>query len=250
MLKKIIVVDYIEGAGGEYFAQFLSDHMNTAQHRWLQKYFNSQSLVTKNWDQDFEHHLNKFLELCNKQNVNEIAVPYHLYKWPHQFDLFNRIAHTVRAVKIDSTQYNREVALDFLRKIYLCPFDNTQISQLAYLANSATDKVKQELNEQLRSSGLQWIDVIITLDNTLTKRQLVDQVLRHTTMLSTQDVKIDYGVFYVNRAGIEDKYNLLCKQLDITSNLELLEELIKRNKENWDTLTQFIREFPEIYKQL
>jgi len=224
--------------------------MNTTQHRWLQKYFNSQSLIIENWDQDFECHLNKFLELCNEQNVNEIAVPYHLYKWPHQFDLFKRIAYTVRAVKIDCIQYNREVALDFLRKIYFCPFDKTQIPQLAYYTKSVTDNAKQTLNEQLRSSGLQWIDVIITLDNTLTKRQLVDRILENSTLPPTQDTKIDYGIFYVGQVGIEDKYNLLCEQLDITHNKKLLEELIQRNKENWIELTQFIGKFPEIYKQL
>jgi hypothetical protein len=164
--------------------------------------------------------------------------------------LFNQIAHTVRAVRIDSTQYAREVALDFLRKIYFCSFDKTQISQLAYFAKSATNDVKQALNEQLNSSGLQWIDVIITLDNTLTKRQLVDRILENSTLPPTQDTKIDYGIFYVGQVGIEDKYNLLCKQLDITHNKKLLEELIQRNKENWIELTQFIGKFPEIYKQL
>jgi hypothetical protein len=249
MLEKIIIVDYVEGAGGEYFSQFLNNHLHKSEDVWLQKYFNSESLIIELWDQKFTEYLGNFLSLCYKRAVTEIAIPYHLYKWPQHLALFNQISKNVRAVKINSTKYNHEVTIDFLRKIYLCPVEKTQMSQLSYYIKSATDQQKQQINELLRTNTLQWIDVRILLDNT-TKRQLIDKILARNISCPSQDIEINYGTFYVDYNKIDDKYNLLCKQLGITPDNILLTELITRNQTNWATLSQYIEQFPDIYKQL
>jgi len=249
MLEQIIVVDYVDGAGGEYFAQFFNSHLHTIDYVWLRKYFNSQSLVIEQWDLNFDQHLDEFLSLCEQRRIQQIAVPYHLYKWPNHLAKFSRIAKTVRAVQINSTHYARAVAIDFLRKIYLCPVNKKDISQLAYLTKSATQEQKRQLKEQLDANTLQWIDVTILLNNS-TKKQLVDQVLTRKLTCPSQDLCIDYGDFYVDYNDIDNKYCLLCKELELVPNQQLLNSLIDRNKENWAALNSYIEQFLEIYKQL
>ena len=248
MLEQIIVVDYVDGAGGEYLSEFLNRHLHATDHVWLRKYFNSQSLVIDHWDRDFDQHLQKFLLLCQDQGVTKIAVPYHLYKWPTHLVKFQGIANVVRAVRISSDQYQRQVALDFLRKIYLLPVDD--LHKLAYLTKTASTEQKQKLLEHLRARTLQWIDVILLTSNHDSRQQLVDQVLTRQLTCPSQDLSIDYGDFYVHHHNIDNKYNLLCRQLNLVPNQALLQQLIQRNQRNWIELTDYADQFEEIYKQL
>ena len=250
MLEQIIVVDYIDGASGEYFAEFLNQHLSTPNIVWLRKFFNSEELVNTNWDQDFDRYLDHFLTLCQQDNITRIIVPYHLYKWPEHLERFNRISKSVRAVAINSEQYPREIALDFIRKIHLVPVSISDIHKLTYLTKTATLEQKQEISERLRARTLQWIDVTILLSGKNSRLQLINQILTRQLTCPSQDVTIDYGTFYVDYLDIDNKYNLLCKQLDLVPNQQLLEQLIKRNQRNWAELTDYVNQFEEIYKQL
>jgi len=252
MLEKIIVVDYAEGAGGEFFSGVLTEHLHGDQTRWLQKYFNSQSLICADWDINFEKYLDEFLLLCNTENVKNIAIPYHLYKWPHHQTLFNRIATTVRFVKINNNGNDHNVALDFLRKIYLQKV--TDISDLKFMLTNATATQKLQAIARFKNRALYGLDVKLILDNkaisTLNRRQLIDTTLAKQVTLPTSDIEINYDDFFVNFADIADKYYLLCTMLDLVPDPGKLEALVKRNKLNLEQLNQFITDFPTLYEEL
>ena len=64
MLEQLIVVDYQEGAGGEFLANWLSAHfgqkLNYNQQtnsNYLQKWLNAHSLIQDDWKENFKNQL-------------------------------------------------------------------------------------------------------------------------------------------------------------------------------------------------
>ena len=147
-MLKLIVVDYQEGAGGEFMARFISAHFGhsltfdqQADPDQIQKWLNSHSIIDSNWNQRFKTAFQVFVELCQRQQITEIAVPYHLYKWPDHIDKILEQVPNTRFVKINCDNYLAEVNADFQRKVLDHPIKNFSEVQFL-LRNKEIDFIK------------------------------------------------------------------------------------------------------------
>lgn len=262
MLDKIIIIDYTEGSGGEYFSNFITNHLvnkiledNMQESSdWSQKYFNSLSLVTPNWDLHFEFYLNKFLELCEQNHIKNISIPYHLYKSPKLGEQFQKIAHIVRFIKINDVGYEQQTAFNFLRKIYLKNISNQEFRKIKFRINDFSKEQKLIVIEQLKHNNLYWLDIDLIVKNipinSDSRQQLVNKILNTRITPPSLDIEISYEDFFIKFENTTDKYYALCKNLDISPRSDLLDNLIVRNRKNTSELDQYIKNFPMTINQL
>ena len=262
MLDKLIIIDYADGAGGEYFSNFISSHSGFYAQSPLnenmqqssdsvQKYFNSNSLIIKDWDNNFNIYLQKFLTLA-KQHTNNICVPYHLYKWPHHSDMFKGVANTVRFVKIVTDDDN--FIYDFFRKVLLKPVTKQNFSELNFLLTNVNQEQKLQAIQNLKNKKLYWLDVLLIRNgekiNRATRQQLISHILDTNILLQTNDIAISYNDFFVNFDKTKNAYESLCNQLDITPDYQLANKLIQRNTKNLKDLLEYKEKFTEIFNAL
>lgn len=226
MLEQLIVIDYQEGAGGEFIASWLSAHfgqqleINTQDNpNYLQKWLNSHSLITPDWQINFTEYLLNFNNLCSEHNIQRICIPYHLYKWPEHVSVLKKI-NQARFVRINCEGYAFQIAEDFKRKILnrvLTPKDFAEVKFM--LGNQ--DKQKQEHCLNLFKQGkLTYSELVPTTLNTESKH------------LPSADLEIMYGDFFVDFTRTLTAYKQLCDQLEIPPNLVLLNALVDRNRKN------------------
>jgi hypothetical protein len=226
MTEQLIVVDYQEGAGGEFIASWLSAHfgqtMQTnlqANPNYLQKWLNSYSLTQPDWHSDFEKYLEKFFQECTQHNIQRIAVAYHLYKYPEHVEILKKNS-TVRFVRINCNNHQTQINNDYCRKVLnrvLGPNDFAEIKFM--LQNQSQEKINHCLSMYKR--------------NQLTYQQLVP-IQRNFELkkLPSQDVEILYEDFFIDFDRTPAAYQTLCSQLQLTPNAQLLDALIDRNKKN------------------
>ena len=233
MIDQLIVVDYVVGAGGEFFANFLSAHFGSTlsldpQHNpnFLQKWLNSQSLVVKNWDQDFRKHLIKFQNLCDDSHVSRLAVPYHLYKWPHHMDTISEMFPT-RFVKINVEGYEHTVQTDFERKVWFRKMTKQDVGEVKFLLQRLDLAQQQTVLDLYRKQELIFKD-------------LVGGDLCIGEIPPTQDIEIFYKDFFIDFDRTVDAYRKHCAELDIIPDFKLLSALINRNKKNWQDLQSYL----------
>lgn len=232
MLDKFIVVDYQEGAGGEFVARFVSSHFGhqlefDQQHNpdTTQKWLNSNSIVNPDWDAKFETYLETFLDHCNENNVKQIAVPYHLYKWPeHVEKILKKINHT-RFIKINCDKHIDKIFLEFDRKVLSRPIQN--FSELQFLLQNKNKDHVDSMLKLYRQKKLTYGDVFSKHQHQLRK-------------LPSNDVEIQYEDFFCNFDQTPHAYQKLCKQLDIAPNANLLLRLLDRNKKNYQSLREHL----------
>ena len=236
MLDQLIVVDYQEGAGGEFVASWLSSHFGhqlvedpQKNPSYCQKWLNSYSLVNKDWGQAFAEFFQNFLTTCQSQGITQIAVPYHLYKWPHHVDTIKDCCPHVRFVRINCNGYKDTISAEFQRKVCskkLGPADFGMVKFM--LAHQSKEQIKHALalfkNQQLTFGDIMPTEIQST--------QLKD--------LPSQDIEINYQDFFVSFDRTEQAYKQLCIELDILPNTALLDALIKRNKKNWQDLQEHL----------
>jgi hypothetical protein len=262
MLDNLIVIDYADGAGGEYFSNFISSHSGFYAHTPLnenmqqssdsvQKYFNSNSLIIKDWDTNFNVYLQKFLTLA-KNHSNNICVPYHLYKWPHHTDMFNNVAKTVRFVKIVTDDDNFKY--DFFRKVLLKPVTKENFSELNFLLTNTNQEQKLQAIQNLKNKKLYWLDVLLIIKgekiNRASRQQLISHMLNTKVVLPTADIEISYDDFFANFDKTKNAYKSLCNQMDITLDYQLADKLIQRNTKNLKDLLEYKEKFTEIFNAL
>ena len=179
MLKKLIIVDYVDGSGGEYFANVLNSHaeFNCAVDPMAEdmqkvsdvklKWFNSNGLVCQDWDENFKAHCEKFLTECRTSRVNSIAIPYHLYKYPHHVKILKSLSNHTRFVSIHFHKHQKLVALDYIRKILLRPFTKNNMSEISFYSQSLSTESKQQLINLLKQGKLYGIDLELWLSETI-----------------------------------------------------------------------------------
>jgi hypothetical protein len=233
MIDQLIVVDYVEGAGGEFFANFLSAHFGSEldynpqrNPNFLQKWINSQSLVVKNWDQEFKQHLIEFRDLCNTAEISRLAVPYHLYKWPHHIDIISETFPT-RFVKINVAGYEHTVQSDFERKNWFRKMTKQDVGEVKFLLQRLDLDQQQTVLDLYRRQEL-------------TLKDLIGGDLCVGGPAPTQDIEIFYKDFFLDFDCTIDAYKKLCAELTIIPNFELLSKLIDRNKKNWQDLQSYL----------
>lgn len=226
MIEQLIVVDYQEGAGGEFVSNWLSAHFGQKLEtdlqlnpNYLQKWLNSHSLIQSDWRKNFNKYLLMFNDECTKRGVRSIAVSYHLYKYPEHVEILKKV-NQPRFVRINCTGYEDQVVRDFRRKVLdrvLGPGDFAEIKFI--LCNQPQEKVKHYMDLYRRQA--------LTYCKLLSYDPKIE--LKH---LPSNDVEITYKDFFVDFDQTPTAYQTLCSQLQLTPNAQLLDALIDRNKKN------------------
>jgi hypothetical protein len=231
-VNRLIVVDYQEGAGGEFMACFLSAHFGHTLEfdqqqnpNKIQKWLNSQSLANKDWDQAFPKYLRWFLELCHQQGINELSVPYHLHKWPQHVDIILSQIPQARFVRINCNHYVDQVYADFQRKVLDRPI--TEFSELQFLLKDRDRDFVKEKVLSYRCGTLTYWDIFPGSQPGL-------------QTLPSKDIEIDYGDFFCNFDQTAMAYEELCAKIKIAPNFVLLSALLERNQKNQQDLDKHL----------
>jgi hypothetical protein len=226
VLEQLIVVDYQEGAGGEFFSNWLSAHFGQKLEmdlqlnpNYLQKWLNSHSLMQSDWRKNFNKYLLMFNDECARHSILSVAVSYHLYKYPEHIEILKK-ENQARFVRINCTGYLDQVTRDYERKVLdrvLGPRDFAEIKFI--LKGQTQEKIKHCMD--------------LYQHQTLTYRELLPYdrkiELKH---LPSNDIEIMYRDFFVDFDQTPDAYQTLCNQLHLPKNTQLLKALIDRNKKN------------------
>ena len=236
MIEQLVIVDYQEGAGGEFLASFISAHWGHAitpdpqsQGNKIQKWLNSHSLVRPTWDQDFESNFAEFVALCKQHNIAQLSVPYHLYKWPgHCNHISKQIPHT-RFVRIDATDYLDQVSADFQRKVLRRRLGSADFGEIKFFLQEQSAEHRQRCMDLLRQGTL-----------TLANLRPDFEFYPVQRTLPSQDIVINYGDFFVNFDHTPRAYHELCRNLNLEPNLDLLQQLIDRNQKNLQAQKEYL----------
>lgn len=231
-MHKFIVVDYQEGAGGEFIARFISAHLGhnlewdqQSNPDHTQKYLNSHSLVEPNWNKNFANYLSKYIDFCTQQGIENIAVPYHLYKWPHHVHTIRQQIPQVRFVRISCHDAIQQVNAEFRRKV----LDRriTDFNELQFLLSNKDRNRVKTLLKLFQQKQLFYKDID---QNFTTELQI----------LPSNDIEIFYTHFFINFEQTDNAYSKLCIELGLTPNELLLSTLLKRNKKNLQDLNLYL----------
>lgn len=229
VIEKLVIVEYFEGAGGEFIASFINAHWGQSisldlqrQPDHHQKWLSTNSLFTPDWDSNFEQYAKEFLARCASSKLRYIAAPYHLYKWPHHVAILQTLCPDVKFVRIDSTGHEKRLAIDFTRKVLDRVLTKDDFGEIQLFLKNQPDHHRRSCMELLRLKKL-----------TLSK---ISPVFRSTNYQHqspvTNEVVIDYGEFFLYYNKTKAAYWQLCKKLKIQPDQNLLDVLIERNTEN------------------
>jgi hypothetical protein len=226
VLDNFVVVDYQEGAGGEFLASFISAHWGhpliedpQKSPNQLQKWLNSYSLIWPDWNENFSQYLKGFVDQCRHHDVKNIAVPYHLYKWPHHIDIIKDLVSTVRFVKINSTGNEAKIDYDFRRKVLNRSLGIEDLYEIQFLLSTQNPEQKIRCMQLFKKGTLTIGDMLPPVDFS-------------PRLLPSQDVEIVYQNFFIDFDQTSAAYQKLCQEIDLPFNNELLCALINRNKKN------------------
>ena len=226
MLEQLIVVDYQEGAGGEFVSNWLSAHFGQKLEmdlqlnpNYLQKWLNSHSLIHTDWRKNFNKYLLMFNDECAKRGVQSVAVSYHLYKYPEHVEILEKVNHP-RFVRVNCTGYEDQVSRDFQRKVLDRVLGPEDFAEIKFILQGQTEEKIKHCMKQYRQHALTYREL-------LPYNPKIE--LKH---LPSNDVEILYGDFFVEFDRTPTAYQTLCNQLQLTPNAQLLDALIDRNKKN------------------
>ena len=216
------MVDYHEGAGGEFIARFISAHFGhelefdqQAKPNHLQKWLNSYSLITPDWAMNFAKYFQAFLDNCALQQITSIAVPYHLYKWPDHVDTITSYVPQTQFVKINSHSHRDKVDADFRRKVLDRPI--TDFKELQFLLSNRDKPFVNNTLKLYQNKNLYYRD-IFPWKSTWSKT------------LPSNDIEILYSDFFCEFDRTANAYQQLCSQLNLVPDPVLLTALIQRNQ--------------------
>ena len=257
MLDQLIIFDYVEGSGGEYLSNLINQHdgfycespaaENMQEHtNILQKFFNANSLVDPDWDNKFNYKLDDFITKCNQKSINKIAVPYHLYKFPHHIDIIkNKLP--VRFVKINCGEYENLVKLDFIKKICFRQLDASKFDEIKYKINYFSTKNQSTALKLLKNNSLYELDLMLLANgldvNYQSRESIVKELLNRTVSPPSQDITINYGDYFIRLDNLKFNYYNLCTILNIVPDDYLLQSMVIRNQKNLDQLIKFSKDF-------
>lgn len=261
MLENLIVVDYVDGAGGEFISSCINHHANfycespnefyiTAQTNKIQKYFNSQELIGNN----INSIINEFLNLCEINKVKNVAVSYHLYKRPANIEIIKNNIQSTRFVAINHTDHNELINLDFVRKVYFNRITKKDLNTIKFRITNFDDKQKKLLFDLLRSDRLIEMDFDLIAKNIIpnydSRLEHLNNFIKRRKTPPSKDLEINYENFFVNLDNLKESYYNLCEQLNIVPIDNVYELIFNRNKKNFDKLNEFIKNFENIKNQV
>ena len=267
MLTQLVVVDYSEGSGGEFLSYFISCHEtflninvdNTDMQSidgTLLKYLNSQSIIDPDWNQNFKKQFLYFVDMCEAQDISNIAIPYHLYKYPNHVDTIKLYHPNTRFVKINyNVSQNHNIALDFFRKVWFKKINGSDLAEIKFLTQHFSLEDKKTVIHQLQQNKLLYLDLILLkqgLSITSKNRQTAVETFQMLPqkICPSADIIIEYDDFFINFDRTPYAYKQLCDQLKILPSAEKLDKLIYRNKKNYDDLNNFAINFNHFLKEL
>lgn len=226
VIEQLIVVDYQEGAGGEFVANWLSAHFghavaeNQQTHpSYVQKWLNSHSLIYNDWSLNFDQYLDQFQQLCEAQAISRVAVPYHLYKYPSHVDALSKRFST-RFVKINCENFLDHVHGEFRRKVWDRILGPADLGEIKFMLSNQPKYKKLHCLELLKQDQLTYQDLVALPP---------PKTIKH---LPSTDIEIFYGDFFVDFDRTPLAYQQLCSKLLISPQPELLQFLIDRNRKN------------------
>jgi hypothetical protein len=247
----MIIVDYLDGAGGEYFSYFLSGHAELLDYQPNEldmqvpadfKFLNTQSLMTPDWDNQFISAFKNF-NFANKK----LAAPYHLYKWPGHVEQILQVNPAVRFVNINSDRDNYLVKMDFLRKIWLRKLTNKDLPEIKILTNQLDQASKITLIQKLKSNTLLQLDIELARDqlpiNRANRLKKIDEFINHRLTTPSSDITINYRDFFIEFTNTKSAYDKLCAELNFQPDYSKLDLLLARNKKNYLAVQKFIEQF-------
>lgn len=191
----------------------------------VQKWLNSKSLIAVDWAERFRTYLEIFIDQCQHNNVSAIAVPYHLYKWPHHVHIIAQVIPSARFVRINCENSLAEVTADFERKVSNCLINDFR-----------------ELKFLLTNRDRQFVKSVLKLyhEKQLTYRDIFPPPPHSIQHLPSQDCEIQYQDFFCCFDQTKQAYEKLCSDLDITPNLILFTALLERNQKNKQDLDRHL----------
>lgn len=231
-MDKFIVVDYQEGAGGEFIARFISAHFGhelefdqQARPDHAQKWLNSYSIVKQDWDTNFQTYFDTFLKRCASHGISDIAVPYHLYKWPRHVELIlTQMPHT-RFVRINCKGYYTQINTDFHRKV--SDRKLTDFRELQFLLANRDRNFVKDILKLYKEQKLYYRDIFPA-----------PSICSKT--LPSEDIEINYSDFFCDFNQTASAYEKLCSQLKLVPDILLLTALLERNKKNQQDLSNYL----------
>lgn len=230
MLDKLIVVDYQEGAGGEFVANWLSAHyghqLQTDQQtnpNYLQKWLNSHSLVHADWQENFHNYLIEFNKECADQGVQQLAVSYHLYKYPSHVKILSQ-HNRARFVRVNCDGYQVQVFKDFSRKVLDRVLQSRDFNEIQFVLRGQSQQKIEHCMKLFKNHKLTYRNLLCVESGPELK------------LLPSTDIEISYEDFFVDFNKTSQAYQHLCDQLDLQPNAQLLGALIERNKKNLQQL--------------
>lgn len=248
MLDCLVVVDYIEGAGGEYISSVINSHPEFSDNVLLQKWFNSRRHIVPNWEDSIAEQGDLFLIQCREHQIKNLAISYHLCMHPSHADTMKKLSRNTRFVKIDSQGYETMVGMDFIRKILFNQLTTHQFTEIKYRINKHTSAV--ELVKLLKENKLFGIDFVLYKQNlpiTRANREMVfESVMSKQQICPTNDITILYNDFFVSLDNMKEKYYTLCNSLNIQPNIDILNAMLIRNRKNLEEVTEFTKNFNAI----
>ena len=261
MLDQLVVVDYIDGAGGEYLSNIINSHaeFNCASSPLAtnmqavpdvtQKWFNSRQRISNKWDAEFTHECKLFLDRCHEQNITAISIPYHLYYYPAHINALKSLSRKTQFVKINSDNYQDIVMMDFVRKILFRQITARHLHELKYRIKDRLDEA-QPLLDLFKSNKLFGIDFVLFAHSIKVNKQnrsdMLNNLLKKERVCPSTDIEIDYGDFFVLFDKLKKSYYTLCNGLNIVPSEAIAEEMLIRNKRNLEEVTEFSKNFESI----
>lgn len=254
----MIIVDYLEGAGGEYFSYFLSSHAELLNYQPSEldmqiladfKFLNTQSLSTPDWDSQFATVFENF-----NHNNKKLAAPYHLYKWPNHVEQILQINPAVRFVNINSANDDYLVKMDFLRKIWLRKLTKKDLPEIKTLTNNLDQSSKMMLIQRLKTNSLLQLDIELVCNqmaiNRANRLNKIDKFINNRLTAPSKDITISYRDFFIDFDCTCNAYDKLCAELNLQPDYVKLNLLIDRNKKNYLAVLNFIEHFDTVKETL
>jgi hypothetical protein len=253
-----VFVDYADGAQGETLAYFLNSHKEFGNHKFSDqniqeltgletKWFNTHSLIYKDWDENFLQYLNDWKSQSSRVKV----LSYHLYKYPGHIEFLKNHIPDVRFIKINSDNYEDFYKYDYIRKILFRKLTKQNINEIKFLI---PDTHKVTIIQLLKQDQLRGIDVALANlaqpITTQTRQQLVKNFLSQRMIPPSQDIEVDYHDWFLDSKSLPMAYEKLCNQLKICPDPLKLDKLLKRNEKNLTELNVFVKNFDQLLETL
>ena len=258
MLENLVVVDYIEGAGGEFISSCINHHANfycespneynvKEQTNLIQKYFNSQYIIGHN---NIDATIKEFLDLCKINEVKNVAISYHLYKNPSNIEIIKSKIQSARFVAINQNNCNDLINLDFVRKVYFNKLTKKDVKFIKFRLTKFDTNQKKIVFDLLNNNRLIQMDLDLIAKNIRPNYEsrlvLLDNFIKRHKTAPSKDIEINYENFFVNLDNLKDSYYNLCEQLNIVPIESVYELMLNRNKNNFEQLKEFIKNFENI----